>query len=158
MVPLLHDGDTILVKLGDELMPDAVVVARVPDGGYVVKRVGGIVGSRVELTSLNATIHPSSFRATRRSCSARCYSGGARTARRRRNSACVNSCRASTIPRCELAETLLRRYDTMSRHFLELAVRARRFVAPPPRPGGARAATHRQVGTELTQFFSASRS
>jgi len=53
---------------------------------------------------------------------------------------------------CVLAETLLRRYDTMSRHFLELAVRARRFVAPPPRPGGARAATHRQMGTELTQF------
>lgn len=40
----------------------------------------------------------------------------------------------------------------MSRHFLELAVRARRFVSLPPRPGGARAATHRQVGTELTQF------
>jgi len=58
MVPLLHDGDTILVKLGDELMPDAVVVARVPDGGYVVKRVGGIVGSRVELTSLNADYPP----------------------------------------------------------------------------------------------------
>lgn len=53
MVPLLHDGDTILVKLGDEIVPDAVVVARVPDGGYVVKRVGGVVGSRVELASLN---------------------------------------------------------------------------------------------------------
>ena len=58
MVPLLHDGDTILVKLGDELVPDAVVVARVPDGGYVVKRVGGIAGSRVELTSLNADYPP----------------------------------------------------------------------------------------------------
>jgi SOS-response transcriptional repressor LexA len=53
MIPLLHDGDTILVKLGDELVPDSVVVARVPDGGYVVKRVGGIAGSRVELASLN---------------------------------------------------------------------------------------------------------
>lgn len=53
MVPLLHDGDTILVKLGEEIVPDAVVVARVPDGGYVVKRVGGIAGSRVELASLN---------------------------------------------------------------------------------------------------------
>ena len=58
MVPLLHDGDTILVKLGDELVPDAVVVARVPDGGYVVKRVGGIAGSRVELASLNAEYPP----------------------------------------------------------------------------------------------------
>ena len=58
MVPLLHDGDTILVKVGDELVPDAVVVARVPDGGYVVKRVGGIVGSRVELASLNPDYPP----------------------------------------------------------------------------------------------------
>lgn len=53
MEPLLHSGDTILVRLGDELVPDAVVVACVPDGGYVVKRVGGIAGSRVELASLN---------------------------------------------------------------------------------------------------------
>ena len=58
MVPLLHDGDTILVKLGDELVPDAVVVARVPDGGYVVKRVGGLAGSRVELVSLNPDYPP----------------------------------------------------------------------------------------------------
>lgn len=53
MEPLLHSGDTILVRLGDDLVPDSVVVARVPDGGYVVKRVGGIAGSRVELASLN---------------------------------------------------------------------------------------------------------
>lgn len=58
MVPLLHDGDTILVKLGDELVPDAVVVARVPDGGYVVKRVGALVGLRVELASLNPDYPP----------------------------------------------------------------------------------------------------
>jgi SOS-response transcriptional repressor LexA len=58
MVPLLHDGDTILVKLGDELVPESVVVARVPDGGYVVKRVGGIAGSRVELASLNPEYPP----------------------------------------------------------------------------------------------------
>jgi hypothetical protein len=57
-VPLLHDGDTILVKLGDELVPDSVVVARVPDGGYVVKRVGGIAGSRVELESFNPEYPP----------------------------------------------------------------------------------------------------
>jgi SOS-response transcriptional repressor LexA len=58
MVPLLHDGDTILVKMGDELVPDAVVVARVPDGGYVVKRVGGFAGSRVELESINPDYPP----------------------------------------------------------------------------------------------------
>lgn len=58
MIPLLHDGDTILVKLGDEVVPDAVVVARVPDGGYVVKRVGGVAGSRVELVSFNPDYPP----------------------------------------------------------------------------------------------------
>ena len=58
MVPLLHDGDTILVKLGDEIVPDAVIVARIPDGGYVVKRVGGVAGSRVELASLNPDYPP----------------------------------------------------------------------------------------------------
>jgi len=58
MIPLLHDGDTILVKLGDEVVPDSVVVARVPDGGYVVKRVGGVAGSRVELASLNPDYPP----------------------------------------------------------------------------------------------------
>jgi len=58
MVPLLHHGDTILVKLGDEIVPDAVIVARVPDGGYVVKRVGGVAGSRVELASLNPDYPP----------------------------------------------------------------------------------------------------
>lgn len=58
MVPLLHEGDTILVKLGGELAPDAVVVARVSDGGYVVKRVAGFAGSRAELASLNPDYPP----------------------------------------------------------------------------------------------------
>jgi phage repressor protein C with HTH and peptisase S24 domain len=53
MHPLLHAGDTILVRLGAELAPDTVVVARRPDDGYVVKRVGRIGRDAVELTSLN---------------------------------------------------------------------------------------------------------
>ena len=53
MAPLLHTGDTILVRLGRELTPDQVVVARHPEQGYVVKRVGRIATSRVELASLN---------------------------------------------------------------------------------------------------------
>ena len=62
-----HDGDTILVKLGDEIVPGSVIVARVPDGEYVVKRVGGVAGSRVELSSLTRTIHRSWSSATWRS-------------------------------------------------------------------------------------------
>jgi hypothetical protein len=54
MAPLLHTGDTILVKLGPELTSDHVVVARHPEQGYVVKRVGRVSPMRVELTSLNA--------------------------------------------------------------------------------------------------------
>ena len=54
MLPLLHTGDTILVKLGPELVADHVVVARHPEQGYVVKRVGRVNPMRVELTSLNA--------------------------------------------------------------------------------------------------------
>ena len=54
MAPLLHTGDTILVRLGPELAADQVVVARHPDRGYVVKRVGRVNAMRVELASLNA--------------------------------------------------------------------------------------------------------
>jgi hypothetical protein len=54
MTPLLHTGDTILVRLGPEVAADHVIVARHPEQGYVVKRVGRINSMRVELTSLNA--------------------------------------------------------------------------------------------------------
>jgi hypothetical protein len=54
MAPLLHTGDTILVRLGPELAADQVVVARHPEHGYVVKQVGRVTPMRVELTSLNA--------------------------------------------------------------------------------------------------------
>ena len=53
MAPLLHTGDTILVRLGRELMADQVVVARHPEHGYVVKRVGRMTPAHVELESLN---------------------------------------------------------------------------------------------------------
>ena len=53
MLPLLHPGDTVLVRLGPEVERDTVVVARRPDEGYVVKRVGGIGREAVELASLN---------------------------------------------------------------------------------------------------------
>lgn len=58
MLPALHDGDVVLVKLGPEIARGAVVVARRPEDGYVVKRVGAIGEREVELTSLNAAFAP----------------------------------------------------------------------------------------------------
>ena len=54
MTPLLHTGDTILVKVGGELVQDQIVVARHPECGYVVKRVSRVNAMRVELASFNA--------------------------------------------------------------------------------------------------------
>lgn len=58
MTPFLHDGDTLLVRVGTELKPGTVVVARRPDDGYVVKRVGQLRQRSVELVSLNPEFPP----------------------------------------------------------------------------------------------------
>jgi phage repressor protein C with HTH and peptisase S24 domain len=58
MLPLFHDGDTILVRLGSDIGPNQVVVARHPDDGYVVKRIERIESSRIELVSLNDAYAP----------------------------------------------------------------------------------------------------
>jgi len=58
MEPLLHAGDTILIKLDSELRRGAVVVARRPDDGYVVKRVSRVGPKVVELASLNPGYPP----------------------------------------------------------------------------------------------------
>ena len=58
MLPLFHPGDVVLVKLGQQVARDTVVVARVPDGGYVVKRVGQVTRGRLELQSLNPAFAP----------------------------------------------------------------------------------------------------
>lgn len=58
MAPLLHTGDTILVKLGSEPVPGHIVVARHPEHAYVVKCVGRVTSMRVELVSLNADYAP----------------------------------------------------------------------------------------------------
>jgi SOS-response transcriptional repressor LexA len=52
MAPLMHTGDTVLVRLGADVEPDTVVVARRPDDGYVCKRVGHVRGDAIELVSL----------------------------------------------------------------------------------------------------------
>lgn len=58
MAPLMHSGDVVLVRLGAVLASDTVVVARRPGEGYVVKRVGRIGRTMVELLSLNPEFPP----------------------------------------------------------------------------------------------------
>lgn len=58
MEPVLHSGDTVLVKLGPDVARDTVIVARVSEGGYVVKRVGRLTRHTIELCSLNASYPP----------------------------------------------------------------------------------------------------
>lgn len=58
MEPLFHLGDLVLVKLGPGIKPESVIVALVPDQGYVVKRVGRLAPRSIELVSLNADYAP----------------------------------------------------------------------------------------------------
>jgi SOS-response transcriptional repressor LexA len=58
MEPLLHDGDTILLRLGPPIERDTVVVARHPDDGFVVKRVARVGARVVELASLHPGFAP----------------------------------------------------------------------------------------------------
>ena len=58
MLPALHSGDSVLVKVGTELTRHSIVVARRPDDGYVVKRVGTMTRRHVELVSLNPSFPP----------------------------------------------------------------------------------------------------
>jgi hypothetical protein len=67
MTPLMHSGDVVLVKLGGVAARDSVVVARRPDDGYVVKRVGRLRNSSVELLSLNPDFPPISVPRTEQS-------------------------------------------------------------------------------------------
>ena len=52
MAPLMHTGDTVLVKRGGDVKRDTVVVARHPDDGYVCKRVSRVRRTSIELASL----------------------------------------------------------------------------------------------------------
>jgi len=58
MEPLLHSGDTVLVKLEERAASGSVVVARDPDHGYVVKEVGSLTAHGIELLSLNPEFAP----------------------------------------------------------------------------------------------------
>jgi len=52
MAPLMHTGDTVLVKRGGDVKRDTVIVARHPDDGYVCKRVSRVRRASIELASL----------------------------------------------------------------------------------------------------------
>lgn len=52
MAPLMHTGDTVLVRRGGDVQRETVVVARHPDDGYVCKRVRRLRRDAIELTSL----------------------------------------------------------------------------------------------------------
>lgn len=58
MTPLIHTGDTVLVEVGVKIVRDTVVLARLSDGGYAVKRVGRLLRGRLELLSLNSEFPP----------------------------------------------------------------------------------------------------
>ena len=58
MTPLMHPDDVVLVELGEQVVRDRVVVARGPEEGYVVKRVGKIAADFIELLSLNSAFAP----------------------------------------------------------------------------------------------------
>jgi SOS-response transcriptional repressor LexA len=53
MVPLMHTGDTVLVRVGGDARVDSIVVARHPDDGYVCKRVRRLGERTIELESLD---------------------------------------------------------------------------------------------------------
>ena len=52
MAPLMHTGDTVLVRIGSDVQRDTVIVARHPDDGYVCKRVSRVRRQVIELSSL----------------------------------------------------------------------------------------------------------
>lgn len=53
MSPVLEPKDVILIKLGTRPSVDELVVAHVPEQGYVVKYISAIEDNRIELSSFN---------------------------------------------------------------------------------------------------------
>jgi SOS-response transcriptional repressor LexA len=61
MLPLLHDGDVVLVNMTAAARPGDIVLARTDDG-YVVKRLARMSTSGVLLESLNSEFDPITIR------------------------------------------------------------------------------------------------
>ncbi len=58
MTPYLRDGDTILIDSRRKIANDAIIVARRPEDGYVVKYVSRLSRAMMELSSFNADYAP----------------------------------------------------------------------------------------------------
>lgn len=58
MMPYLQDGDTILVDSRPAVAPKAIIVARRPEDGYVVKYVSRLSRAMIELSSFNPAYAP----------------------------------------------------------------------------------------------------
>jgi phage repressor protein C with HTH and peptisase S24 domain len=58
MSPILEPRDVILIKIDSSPTVNDVIVARIPDQGYVVKRVAGTKNGRIELASFNPAYKP----------------------------------------------------------------------------------------------------
>lgn len=52
MAPVMHTGDTILVRIEKEIRRNTAIVARHPEDGYVCKRVHRLRRETIELSSL----------------------------------------------------------------------------------------------------------
>jgi SOS-response transcriptional repressor LexA len=52
MAPVMHTGDTVLVRITTDVQRDTVIVARHPEDGYVCKRVARLTHDTIELASL----------------------------------------------------------------------------------------------------------
>lgn len=58
MIPLFYPADLVLVRVGGEIERQSIIVAHIPDHGYVVKAVSRVTPILVELTSLNQEYPP----------------------------------------------------------------------------------------------------
>jgi SOS-response transcriptional repressor LexA len=58
MLPVLEPRDVILIKLDAAPALNDLVVARIPDQGYVVKHVSALSNGRLELSSFNPQYRP----------------------------------------------------------------------------------------------------
>lgn len=58
MIPLMHSGDTVLVRLDPTVKRGRVIVARHPDDGYVCKVVSRVRNRTIEMSSLDPGRNP----------------------------------------------------------------------------------------------------
>ena len=65
MLPLLHSGDVMVVRLDVPFSSGDIVVARLDDDGFVVKRLGRVTTASIELLSINSAYDSIDIRRSR---------------------------------------------------------------------------------------------